>query len=179
MDADRLNRWLSLVANIGVLAGLALLIVEIRQSNLLAMAEVEQTRSDTLLQWRREWVTNDHIAPMLVARESLMPRAEFLTLNVAERQKAAEEMLERLDPETRLRMRIFILTSYWDYENLFGQYQRGLISDEYWNERIVVSILQDAPQWIAVTGGRLPSGRREFIEEIKRLLDEHPDGQAP
>jgi len=33
MDLDRLNRWLSLAANIGVLAGIALLVVEVRQNN--------------------------------------------------------------------------------------------------------------------------------------------------
>lgn len=61
MDSDRLNRWLTLGANLGVLAGLALLVVEIRQSNQLALAQIEQTRSDNLLAWRREWVTSDAI----------------------------------------------------------------------------------------------------------------------
>jgi hypothetical protein len=31
-DTDRLNRWLALVANVGILIGLALVIVQIRQS---------------------------------------------------------------------------------------------------------------------------------------------------
>ena len=84
MESDRTNRWLTLVANIGVLIGLILLVIEIRQSNLLALAGIEQTRSDSLLQWRREWVTNDHIAPMLLERRSILPRDKVATLDNAE-----------------------------------------------------------------------------------------------
>ena len=40
MDTDRLNRWLTLGANIGVLIGIVLLVIEVRQnnSNLVAQA---------------------------------------------------------------------------------------------------------------------------------------------
>ncbi len=34
MDFDKLNRWVSLVANIGVVAGIFFLAIELRQSNL-------------------------------------------------------------------------------------------------------------------------------------------------
>lgn len=36
MDTDRLNRWLTLGANLGVLIGLAILILELRQSSAIA-----------------------------------------------------------------------------------------------------------------------------------------------
>ena len=179
MDSDRLNRWLTLVANIGVLIGLALLVIEIRQSNLLALAEIEQTRSDSLLQWRREWVTDDHIVPMLLERTSILPRDKFMPLNIAERQAAIETMLNELDPSTRMRMRFFLNTSFWDYENLHAQYRRGLISEEYWTERVVAGILQDAPAWKAANGGSLLVGRQEFIDEVERLLEENPSGRPP
>jgi len=180
LDTDRLNRWLTLVANVGVLVGLALLVFEIRQSNLLALSEIEQTRSDNLLQWRREWVTDDHIVPLLLERNSFHTPSEYRTLDVAERQAVTEAMLNEMNPETSLRMRLFILTSFWDFENLHAQYQRGLISEDYWNERVVGTILQDAPKWKAATSGRtLPSGRQTFIDEVERILDQYSDGQLP
>ncbi|MGB5257931.1 MAG: hypothetical protein WBN44_11805, partial [Woeseiaceae bacterium] len=58
MNQEKINGWLTLVANIGVLIGLGLLVFEIRQSNSLALAQIEQARSESLLQWRREWVTD-------------------------------------------------------------------------------------------------------------------------
>lgn len=45
---DRLNRWLTLAANIGVLAGLIMLIVEVRQNAALSRATMEQQKNDVL-----------------------------------------------------------------------------------------------------------------------------------
>ena len=47
MDADNLNKWLTLVANIGVVIGLVLLIYEIRQNSELVRAQIHQARSDS------------------------------------------------------------------------------------------------------------------------------------
>ena len=41
IDTDRLNRWLTLIANIGVIVGIAFLAVEIRQANRIAIASTE------------------------------------------------------------------------------------------------------------------------------------------
>jgi len=41
MDTDRVNRWLSLLANVGVIAGIIFLAVEIQQSNRIAIASAE------------------------------------------------------------------------------------------------------------------------------------------
>ena len=64
LDSNQFNRWLTSLANVGVLVGLAVLIVEIRQNNELTMAQIEQSRSESFLEWAQEWVTNDHIAPL-------------------------------------------------------------------------------------------------------------------
>ena len=41
IDTDRLNRWLTLIANIGVIVGIAFLAIEIRQANRIAIASTE------------------------------------------------------------------------------------------------------------------------------------------
>ena len=43
MDSNRLNRWLSLGANVGVLVGLIILALEIQQANRIAIATTEIT----------------------------------------------------------------------------------------------------------------------------------------
>lgn len=43
--ADRLNRWLTLAANLGVLIGLIVLIVEVRQNAALTRAAMEQQKN--------------------------------------------------------------------------------------------------------------------------------------
>ena len=47
MDSDRLNKWLSLAANFGVLAGIIFLAVEIRQNSDLARMQFADDRIDT------------------------------------------------------------------------------------------------------------------------------------
>lgn len=47
MNSDRLNRWLTLGANLAVLVGLVLLIVEIRQNTEMTRAEITQSRAQT------------------------------------------------------------------------------------------------------------------------------------
>ena len=46
--ADRLNRWLTLAANIGVLLGLFVLIIEVRQNAQLTRAVLETEKNDQL-----------------------------------------------------------------------------------------------------------------------------------
>ena len=174
MEFRHFNRWLSAIANVGVLAGLVVLIFELKQNNELTMAQIEQIRSDTLLQWRQEWVLNDHIAPLLTKASEL--EAEFTTkspfdLSAEELQRVTEQTLEALEPVEGRRLRYFIMRDYWDFENLYFQFKRGLISEGYWHDRIVPAIAVNAPRWKAVLGGNLPrGGRQEFNEEIERVL---------
>ena len=49
MDSDRVNHWLTLAANIGVIVGIAFLVLEIRQNSDIATAQV---RLDYAAGWR-------------------------------------------------------------------------------------------------------------------------------
>lgn len=62
MNSDRLNKWLTLGANLGVLLGLAVLIFEIHQNNALMQAQIEESRSEALVAWRWQVVGNEVIA---------------------------------------------------------------------------------------------------------------------
>lgn len=176
MKLDRVNQWLTLGANVGVLLGLGALIVEISQSNALALAQIEQTRSDGLREWRQEWVTNDHIVPLLAKVSEILPLPEYQKLSIAERRMATDSALRSLEREDRLRYMFFVATSYWDYENLYAQYQRGLVSKEYWQARGEEAILEWAPRWKAAFGDQMLNGRPEFHDEVNRLLDTYPNG---
>jgi len=59
---------------------------------------------------------------------------------------------------------------YFDYENLYSQYQQGFVSQAYWEERIVPVIQGAAPFWKALWPPDGPVGRRAFKEEIERIL---------
>ena len=75
MDLDKLNRWLSLAANIGVVLGILLLAVEIRQNQ----AVLEQTRDILLLdsshldvsrftEWRSKQIADREVAELFIGK---------------------------------------------------------------------------------------------------------------
>ena len=55
MDADKVNRWLSLGANLGVLAGIALLVYEINQATLTTRAEMVSSHQDRWVNLDLSW----------------------------------------------------------------------------------------------------------------------------
>ena len=66
MDTDRINKWLSLFANLGVVVGIAILIVEIEQANSLAEADVLQRRSDSIADGLRDYALSDYLPAITV-----------------------------------------------------------------------------------------------------------------
>jgi hypothetical protein len=89
------------LANIGVLVGLAVLIMEIRQNNELTMAQIEQTRSDAFVSWGQEVVLNDHLAPLLAKADQLvidMYGEPDDSVDAAEIQEWTANILDVLEP---------------------------------------------------------------------------------
>ena len=67
MDSDRVNRWLTLGANFGVIVGLILLIVEIRQNTDMMRAQINQSRTETAMSEQQATYNSDHM-PALLAK---------------------------------------------------------------------------------------------------------------
>jgi hypothetical protein len=64
MDTDKLNRLLTLTANLGILIGLVLLIVEIRQNTDLVRAQIAMDRTSTRMQIASDWANGGEIVPI-------------------------------------------------------------------------------------------------------------------
>jgi hypothetical protein len=54
MDSDRVNKWLTLAANTGVLVGIVLILIELNQNSELMRAQLTQARADNVLATYRE-----------------------------------------------------------------------------------------------------------------------------
>ncbi len=84
---DRINRWLTLGANVGVLAGIILLIVEVHQNAALTRAAMEQQKNDLLVQIELSisrpemagvWMKSIHTPEALTDAEVLMIEAHLV-----------------------------------------------------------------------------------------------------
>lgn len=84
MKLESLNRWLTLLANIGVIAGIVFLAIEVRQNQLMleesnrlnrVMARVEDV--DTFNSWRGQWVQSEELARIYSAGSAGHPLSEI------------------------------------------------------------------------------------------------------
>ena len=156
MDSDRVNRWLTLGANIGVLVGIGLLILEINQNSELMQVQIEQSRSETYVEWLRERASNDALSALDAKIQGLGG--------------PAPEVWEQLTPIEQSRVRAMLAARFYDYENLYYQYKRGFVSEQYWQDRAVPVIRNMAPLWKHIWGAEPLAARREFELEIESIL---------
>jgi len=64
MNTDRLNRWLALGANFGVLIGLILLVYEVRQNSDLMRAQISMERTNTNMQILADFANGGDLIPI-------------------------------------------------------------------------------------------------------------------
>ncbi len=157
MNSENLNRWLSLGANIGVVIGLILLIVELNQNSELVRAQIHQARTD------------NYVADMmaLADTEFLLPAWEKMSGSL---RVGKVEDLDNLDAIERARVRRYLQARMADYDNLYYQYSHGYIEEDYYRNKILGSIRRLAPFWRALG---LTDGMTEaFHKEVDRIVAE-------
>ena len=156
MNADSINKWLSLGANFGVVIGLILLIIEINQNSALVQAQIHQSRSDQHVSNRIQIANSELLIPVIQKFES----------------EGGLSNLSAIDGFTELevaRFKEFITAYHQDYDNMFYQYQQGYLDDEFYRYRVEQPIALFAPWWekldVFESYGRRPS----FAAEVSRI----------
>ena len=107
MDTDRLNRWLTFGANVGVLIGIILLIVELGQNRDMMKSQIRNELAIGIIDISRGVAENSEFANVIVrarAGESLTPTERLQFINS-----------------------VNVLYRYW--ENVHYQYRMGLYDE--------------------------------------------------
>jgi hypothetical protein len=65
MNADNVNKWLTLSANIGVVLGLILLIVEIGQNTEMMRAQINQMRADSAMSQQHAYFNSEYLPAII------------------------------------------------------------------------------------------------------------------
>ena len=117
MDTDRLNRWLTLIANIGVLIGIFLLVVELRQNATMMEAQIWNDRTSQGIDLFMGVAESSELSEIdLILREGNFPDDP--------------SVLESLTPIQRRQYYWFLRAQRFRVENMLAQQQLGLIYAE-------------------------------------------------
>ena len=152
LDFDRLNRWLTLIANFGVLVGLLLLVFEIRQNSDVMQAQMAQARADNRIEKYRDQVHSAYWPAIGIKRDAA---------------KSPEEWIDSLTPEEHQRVRSHLLLELNDLRNQYYQHQKGYL-DQTMFDTSTESQAMGLMQIITYMGDLRPSDP-EFVEYLNSI----------
>ena len=109
---DRENQWLTLIANLGVIAGLVFLGFEIRQNTNIAMADAYRENVQDIAEWRELTITDPGLSRLY--------------------RTYLRQGLQAVDEAGRDRIEVLIYNVMGSYENAFIARNYGIIGDEEW-----------------------------------------------
>jgi len=107
MKAERINNWLTLVANIGVILGLILVAYELRQNSELMRVQISQARADSAMASNEHSFNSSYIPPILVK----------------------VQQGDDLNPEERIRFADYFRAINRNQDNALGQYDAGMLGE--------------------------------------------------
>jgi len=107
MNTVKLNTWLTLGANIGVVVGLVMLIIEIRQNTEMMRAQINQSRTDTAVSEQQAVFNSEHVPAIL----------------------AKIRRDEKLSEEELIRFRTYFRAYNRNQDNNLWQYNQGYLGD--------------------------------------------------
>ena len=115
--ADKLNRWLTLGANVGVLVGIVLILIELRQNADLMRAQMTQARGDIVIQTYRDLMSSDG------------------WLEIRAKQRSSQSIQKSVDSLTPLEYeRVWYrqLIEFHDLRTQFFQFKSGYLDPRIW-----------------------------------------------
>ena len=148
MNAKRLNTWLSLTANVGVILGLIFLAVELGQNSDLMRVQINQSRADAAMASNESVFNSDYLPQILIK------------INFG----------EELSAEETIRYRAWFRASNRNQDNVLHQYLAGMLggnsprSVRDYVEHVIASSNQAREEWENQKVG--------FTDEFVALVEE-------
>ena len=155
MDIEKTNHWLTLVTNVGVLIGIALLVYELNQNTNLMRAEMHAMRAEAKATRQMEQANSGEITRiMFEARSGGFPQNS--------------EALDVLTPLDRFRYATFTGGLAETVQNWHYQCQEELLDDELCQsgyESMAISLLRTSRG----LGIDFTANRPSFVADLRRL----------
>ena len=113
MSIEKINHWLTLLANIGVLAGIIFLAIELQQNTSISKANGYRENIQGISDWRSDVMSDPGLSEIF--------RKYYVVQDVSE-----------LDGSETTQLFLLILNIFGSYENAYFARDYGVIGDEEW-----------------------------------------------
>ena len=143
MRSDKLNSWLTLLANFGVVIGLALLIFELHQAQHLAETEAAVRRLNQMQEAQTDFAMSESLAPIVV--------------------KAQSDGVRSLPADERIRLRNWESSVSLRMQSQYVQFVQGYL-DQKTADRIVDAAVERLALWDEL---EIALGNSEFAQAIR------------
>ena len=154
MDFDKLNRWVTLAANIGVVAGIIFLGIEMRQSNLATRIAARDSASQGHIDFMGSILDSSILA---VARQKAVTDEELTDLELGQ-------------------LTQFHSRRWRHYERVYYLYQYGVLSEQEWDgyKNGIARALNGTSKYWEISQHQWQSGRpllsKQFVEYVEAQL---------
>ncbi len=146
MDWDRLNRWLTLFANLGVLVGLMVLVIEVRHAISLTEQEAYRNRGTEIQEALQNLAMSPELADIFV--------------------KAEEHGAGSLSPSEKVRLNAWYGAVLRRMQNQFNDYRLGYL-DEVSNAAMLRAAKATIPVYRNLGNDIEDQLHPEFIEAVE------------
>ena len=159
MDTDKVNRWLTLTANLGILIGLVLLIVEIRQNSQLMRAQINMDRTASSIETLINVANDGAIATI---QSKLFEEVDGFPMVLG--------WSEKLTPEEYQRYRYWVLARLYEFNNDWFQCTEGLVQAATCERELRARMLRYIYRFyeFGIGFSRQPQGFINEMQEISR-----------
>lgn len=148
MDIDKLNRWLTLLANIGVLAGILFLAYEIRQNTTATELDAATNYEAALREYELFVAGNPDFTELVV-------------------KSIAGEPLTEVE---QFRVEMFFRGALRNWQTAYFQYRLGALSEPIWNSQL--GFMEDVIRSDGGIRNFWRDNREVFTDDFNRLLEQ-------
>jgi hypothetical protein len=150
-----LGQSLSLLANFGVIVGIALLVIELSQTNAAIRGATYQAHAEAVEEW-----------------DKFLAQSEILTETIIRYQDSDFSALSSAD---QFRLFQLSLASFNRIQNLYRQYELGLVDQIFYDHMLQAELEINVPRWedAGLLETQLYQTRTypEFHAEVEKYLD--------
>jgi hypothetical protein len=121
VDSDKLNRWLTLVANVGVLIGIVLILLELNQNADMMRAQMAQSRAETRIELFRTMMDSEYWPAILTKQRNASSRQEWI---------------DSLTPEESERVRSRTIMQVNNVRTQYHHFKEGYLDESLFNTSV-------------------------------------------